>query len=142
MMKPTSSTTFSRLTAALVVGLLTVGCTGGGGSAPKKTGTVSGKVMFGDKGVENGVVNLEGVGTGTAASAPIKDGVFTFPSPVEVGQYKVSIAPPPEQPPVPGKTAPPADPKDIPAKYRSIKTSEIPAVEVKEGENKFEWTLK
>ncbi|MCC7422679.1 MAG: hypothetical protein IT428_20560 [Planctomycetaceae bacterium] len=134
--------TSNRLTAMLLIGLLVTGCTSGDGSKPKKTGTVSGKVTFSEKGVENGVVNLEGVGTGAAASAPIKDGEFTFPTPVEVGQYKVSISPPPEQPPVPGQTAPPADPKDIPAKYRSIKTSDIPPVEVKEGENKFDFSLK
>lgn len=141
-MKPFSSLNISRLTAALLIGLVAVGCTDGGSSKPKKTGTVSGKVTFADKGVETGVVNLEGMGTGAGATAPITNGEFKFATPVEVGQYKVSISPPPEQPPVPGKTAPPADPKDIPAKYRSIKTSDIPQVEVKEGENKFEWTLK
>lgn len=141
-MKSICFTHFSRVVAVLLVGLVAAGCTGGDGTKPKKTGTVSGKVTFADKGVETGVVNLEGVGTGAAATAPITNGEFKFETRVEVGQYKVSISPPPEKPPVPGQTAPPADPKDIPKKYRSIKTSDIPPVEVKEGENKFEWTLK
>src|SRR6187401_2590119 len=105
-MKPLSSAIVSCMTAACLAGLIAVGCTGGDGSKPKKTGTVSGKVTFSDKGVETGVVNLEGVGTGAAATAPITNGEFKFPSPVEVGQYKVSISPPPEKPPVPGQTPP------------------------------------
>jgi hypothetical protein len=114
---------------------------GCGGGPSKPSATVSGEVLFEGKPVEAGMVNFESPATGMATQAPLRSGSFQFPQPVPLGSYKVSIAPPPDPPPVPGQTQPPADPKDIPKKYRSITTSDLTA-EVKSGGAPFKFELK
>jgi hypothetical protein len=125
------------LAAGLVAGV--AGC--GDGKPSQPVGTVSGKVQFSGKPVETGVVNFESLKTGAAAQATISDGEFEVPVPVPLGQYKVTVSPPPEAPPVPGKKVPPPRAADIPVRYQTQKTSNLSA-EVKEGSNEFTFELK
>jgi len=121
----------------LLLALVLIGC---GGSETNPSGSVSGTVLFNDAPVEAGVVNFEAPGTGEAAQATITDGEFTLSTPLAVGTYNVTITPPPEPPPVPGETPPPVEAKDIPARYRDPKTSDLTA-EVKEGTNQFTFKM-
>ena len=139
-MRSLSLNLFWRTAFVAGLALVLAGC-GGGGSSAKPSGDVSGEVTFEGKPVQAGVVNFESAASGAAAQAPIKDGSFNFANPVPVGQYKVTIAPPPEAPPVPGETRPPVNPKDIPAKYRTPAKSDLKA-EVAAGQNKVKFELK
>ena len=115
------------------------GC-GSRGRPDIPTGTVMGEVMFKDQPVQEGLVNFEAPGTGSAAQAVIADGKFEVPVPLLVGEYKVTVMPPDPAPPQPGKKYVTANPKDIPKKFRNPKTSDLFA-DVAEGQNTFTFDL-
>ncbi len=105
------------------------------------TGRVTGTVTFQGKPVDEGRINFESDPPGYGAAADVKQGNFAVDGDVVVGNYKVTVTAPPPKPPVPGQTATIADPKDIPAKYRLTKTSDLVA-KVQAGSNKLTFDLK
>lgn len=110
------------------------GCGGGG----PKTGQVAGTVTLDGAPIGDCVVNFEDPVKGRGGSARVTAGGFQFESPLEVGDYKVSIQPPP--PPAPTAPPPSTTPTAIPAKYRQVASSGFSAT-VKPGSNKFEFQL-
>ncbi len=89
-------------------------------------------------------MNLENNDTGEGGGGELNaEGIVTIPN-VVLGSYTVTIvAPDPDPvPPEPGQAAPkPQVFKNVPKKFRTSKTSPL-KVEIKEGENKFEFDLK
>lgn len=116
--------------------LCLAGCSGE--SQPK--GVVTGTVTYEGTPVKAGVVNFENSAAGQAAQATIVDGRFQVEVPIPPGIYEVSVTPPPSPPPTPGESTPPPDPADIPAKYRTLGTSDLTA-EISEGTNELKFEL-
>lgn len=128
--------------ALVLVAVFTVaGC----GKPVKKTGSVSGTVMYNGKPVKSGMVNFLSA-SGAGAEAKIDEtGHYKMEYPVEEGEYKVSVSPP-----IPGMAGPPPDkdkkatppPKfDVPEKFRDFNKSGATA-NVKAGDNDIPITLK
>lgn len=118
-----------------------LGC-GGAPGDDKITGSVEISVTFAGEPVPEGSVQLSIPEQGKATGGDLDvDGNLSLAE-VEVGNYIVFIAPPPEAPPEADKPASAQeDYENIPPKYRSESTSPLKA-EVKEGENKFSFELK
>ncbi len=125
--------------ALVVMGTLLTGCSEKADGPP--TARVSGTVTFQGQPVQAGKVNFESDPPGYGASATIKQGKFSVDGDVVLGNYKVTITPPPPGPPVPGQTAELVDAKDIPEQYRVVKTSDLTA-KVESGSNTFKFELK
>ena len=131
--------------ATLILLAVAPGCSG---TAGPPVAPVSGKVSFEGKPVAKGTVNFIS-DAGFGASAPLNsDGTFTLKSEhgnaVPLGNYKLSITPPPPaiDPSLPaGGSAPPVEAPDIPKKYREITTSGLTAV-VAAGTNNFTFDMK
>ena len=123
-----------RLTQVMIL-QLTLLTTFGCGSASKPEGSISGTVKHKGQPVTAGVVNLFDKASGSAATAPLDStGKFTLSSPLQTGNYNISITPPvPKQLP-PG--SPPEAPVtfNIPLKYQDPSQSDINK-EVKVGAN-------
>lgn len=120
---------------------LIAGC---GSSTSKPSGSVSGRVTFQGQPVTSGVVNLMSKTLGAGASAPLgEDGKYRLNDPLEVGDYKVMITPPPPAPPRPedGPPKPRPTASDIPNKYRTEATTDLTAT-VKAGSNTFDFDMK
>lgn len=116
------------------------GCSSG--EVPDPTASVSGKVTFQGAAVSEGMVNFYDSKRGNAASVKLgADGSYSIES-VVLGDYGVFITPlPVEVPNDATKPAPPqADPANIPAKYRDVKTSDLKTA-VKAGSNKAEFDM-
>lgn len=123
-----------RFIALFAVALLAAGCQKG--PPPRVTGNVSGTVALGDAPLAAGVVILEDAKRGISSSAVIADGKFEFADPVDIGEFRVAIHPPPQPPPheMPA-TPPPAGPV-IPERYVTADKSGLTAT-VREGKNEL-----
>lgn len=124
--------------ALVVIGLS--GCSGG--PAPDPTATVTGKVTFQGAPVSEGVINFYDAKRGNAAVTKLgADGTFSADS-VVLGDYGIFITPLQVDAPVDAtKPAPlPANPANIPEKYRDVKTSGFKTT-VKSGGNKAEFDM-
>lgn len=129
-----------RISTLLIMTLLLASASGCGGSDDPKTGQVSGIVTLDGSPVSKGVIIFEDTAFGRGGSATLKEGHFEFETPLNSGDFKVTVQPPP--PPAP-TAAPPTSPAaaiKIPKKYQQTATSGLTAT-VKEGTNKFEFNL-
>lgn len=119
---------------------LFAGC-GQGANSP--LGEVSGTVTFQGKPVMEGEISFYSPAQGIGTKIPIdSSGHFKLPSPIEVGDYKVSIMPPPLPDPSIGSQLPPKrDSASIPSKYRSDSLSGLIA-SIKQGNNELSFDLK
>lgn len=119
--------------------LFPAGCGGGMTSAK---GKVSGKVMVNGEPLILGSVNLFSSETGVAASVPLTpDGTYAMTEGIDVGKYQVTITPPSFGGDGVGSSSSFAKTSKIPEKYRSLPSSDL-QVEVKKGENSFDFDLK
>ena len=118
----------SCLTLALMaVVFLNSGC-GSGTPAKKMSGAVSGTVTFDGQSVSEGSVQLYAPKTGDVAVAPLDaSGKFSLPNPIPLGEYNVTVLPPPEPAPQVGVPYVPKEYKKIPKKYRADGTSPFKA---------------
>lgn len=122
-----------RVGAAWGVMVLIAGC----GGPP--AGDVSGAISLGGQPLNEGVVTFENAAKGQSQSAPISAGAYKMPSPMPLGEYKVTLQPPP--PPAP-TAAPATAPKtSIPTRYMKATTTDLSAT-VKAGHNKVDFALK
>ena len=116
------------------------GCGGGGTTSP--SGTVSGKVTFQGKPITEGEINFYSHKQGFGAKILLdSSGHFELPVPIEVGDYKVSVTPPPLPDPSVGSPPPPTrDYVNIPKKYRTDLLSGLTA-SIKQGGNELSFDL-
>jgi hypothetical protein len=117
--------------------LSVVGCSGGNAKA---TGTLEGKVTYEGKPVSGAQVMLQSPETGAADTARLTDqGSYKIANPLVVGRYLVSIVPVQDLPPAgSGKPLPPpANPENIPVRYRTPDKSGLDVKLVK-GTNTFD----
>lgn len=123
-----------RIAALFAVTLLAAGCQKG--PPPRVTGNVFGTVALGDAPLAAGVVILEDAKRGVSSSAVVADGKFEFVDPVDIGEFRIAIHPPPQPPPheMPA-TPPPAGPV-IPERYATADKSGL-TVTVREGKNEL-----
>ncbi len=141
LMRRTRRGSGHALAAGVMVGvaMMTFGC------APSQgpSGRVAGRVTLADKAVEGGdVIFFKEVGVPVGGAALRAGGEFHLDKPLPVGEYRVTIQPPPEAPPTPDGPPPAASPAaQIPPQYMSEATSGLTA-SVKEGENTFSFELK
>lgn len=123
---------------AMSFGLL--GCSGG--PAPDPTAPVTGKVTFQGAAVSEGMVNFDDAKRGNAGSAKLSaDGTYSMKG-VVLGDYAVFITPLQVDAPVDATKPPPppANPANIPEKYRDAKTSGFKST-VKAGANKADFEM-
>jgi hypothetical protein len=118
--------------------LAAVGC---GPSGPPM-GKLAGRVTSGGQpmaGLEvSAMLTREGVGASALLDA---DGRFAIDEPLPLGEYVITVNPPPMSPPTPGQAPPPPPTKTpIPRKYRLEKTSNLRAP-LKPGANWFDFDL-
>jgi len=123
-----------RFAAYLGLGLLIAGCTKG--PAPRITGTVAGTVDLSGDPLKSGVVILEDTKRGISASAVVTDGKFEFADPVDVGDFRVAIKPPPQPPPHEMPAQASAIPVVVPERYATADRSGLTAT-VHEGKNEL-----
>lgn len=116
---------------------ITSGC---GGSDSPQTGQVSGTVTFNSNPLSKGIVTFEDAALGRGGSAMLKEGRFEFDTPLNTGNYKVTVQPPPPPAPTAAHATSPSPAIIIPKKYQQPATSDLTAV-VKEGTNQFEFKL-
>lgn len=123
-----------RWAGMVCLSLLAAGCRDG--SAPRVTGRVAGTVDLGGAPLKSGVVILEDAKRGISSSAVVTDGRFAFTDPVDVGDFRVAIQPPPQPPPHEMPANPPAAGAAvvIPDQYVRPEKSGLTAT-VREGEN-------
>jgi hypothetical protein len=131
----------ARATAAVLLAAALVGC-----SSEPPFGEVSGTVTFKGQPVTEGSITFINPNEGGTAGADIgKDGSFTVPGKVKVGEYIVFIEPPMHMVDTsPGKTPPSPEYKpapNIPVKYRQQGTTPFKET-VKEGKNVFTFDMK
>ena len=125
----------------VLIGIGLLGCSGG--PSPDPTAAVTGKVTFQGAAVSEGMINFYDAKRGNAATVKLgADGAYSLPA-VVLGDYSVFITPLSVEVPVDAtKPAPsPANPANIPEKYRDGKTSGLKTT-VKAGTNtaSFEMT--
>ena len=124
------------------LGLITLGCSGGG----EPMGHVSGKVTFGGVPVTEGSISFLSKGRSGAGTLAV-DGSFKIIGEnggIPPGDYKIVIVPPTVELPSDGTSSPVMAPKEmpnIPEKYRLEETTDLKAT-VKEGANDIPVTLK
>ncbi len=124
----------------LLAGLGLSGCSTS--ETPDPTAPLNGKVTFKGTPVSEGMVNLFDSKRGNAAAAKLgADGTYSMPA-VVLGNYDVSITPLQVEPSTDATkpAPPPANPENIPEKYRDSKTSGLKAV-VKAGNNTADFEL-
>lgn len=131
---------FTPAVALLCVFSVLTGC---GPSEPEKViGTVTLIVTYDGKPVTEGSVNMIEIGTSKSATGSLNETGTVKMENVEVGNYTVSILPPPPPPADPDQPPAPMKKYDsIPQKFRSETTTPLKA-EVKEGANEFQFDLK
>lgn len=114
-----------------------------GCSSEELTGKLKGSVTFNGKPVTEGIANLMNQEFGRAYSAPLgPDGTFEIKDPVIVGSYVVFIAPPiGAAPTIDAPVVKEVNPENIPAKYRSEKTTDLKA-DIIDGENNLNFDMK
>lgn len=129
---------FSRV-GLLAVGFVLLGIVGCGGSS-KTMGTVEGKVTYQGKPVSGAQVMLQSPETGVADTGRLNDqGYYKIANPLAIGKYLVSVVPIQDLPPAgSGKPVPPpANPENIPVRYRTSDKSGL-EVKVVKGSNTFD----
>lgn len=136
----------SRLTwagaSALCLMLVTLtGCSGTDPNAPEPaiTGNVHGKVTHQGAGVTEGQIVFTNLTLKTDVVGELgADGAYTATNLPE-GDYAVRVTPKPVVPSMDPKvpTPKPADPANIPKKYRNAQTSGL-TMEIKQGDNTFD----
>jgi len=109
------------------------GC--GGGASYEVSGSISGRVSLKDGSVPGeGLVNLYAPVTGVSAQANLdSEGNFSLKQ-IPVGEYQVSVTPPPQLPPGAPSAGSNQSTSKIPPKYYNASTSGL-LVTVKPGEN-------
>jgi hypothetical protein len=125
---------------AFLAVVLVAGC---GSSDPLARYTVSGKVSFQGKPVEEGTITFEDPAAGQSNSSPLAaGGAYSLELPA--GDFRVSVSPPlvetkagPDSPP----DMVPKNVKNIPKKYRVGETSQLSA-KVAPGALSFDFELK
>lgn len=133
-----------RLTRCRVLPVLMVlmglGLTGCGSSKP--SGSVTGKVSMDGKPVTNGSVVFSSSTKGSAAEGKLDSaGAFNLTDSLPVGDYVVTVKPPPAGAPLGAPAAPPPAKSDIPEKYRSEAKSDLKFT-IKAGANQATFELK
>ena len=127
---------FPRPLAAIVALALGVSLIGCGGSGPA-TGQVSGMVTFEGKAVSDARITFHSK-SGHADEAELsKDGSYSMPRPLPVGEYQITVIPSIVRKQVGGKgpvVGEEREAPDIPQKYRTIGSTDLKAT-VKEGKN-------
>jgi hypothetical protein len=123
-----------RFAVLFAIALPALGCQKG--PPPRVTGNVSGTVALGDAPLAAGVVILEDAKRGLSCSAVVADGKFEFVDPVDIGEFRIAIHPPPQPPPHEMPATPlPAGPV-IPERYVTADKSGL-TVTVREGKNEL-----
>ncbi|MES2790313.1 MAG: hypothetical protein V4719_11950 [Planctomycetota bacterium] len=115
------------------------GC-GSGGKGP--SGLVAGKVTLQDKPLGSGYIAFSSSAKGTAAGATLNAaGEYKLTDRLPVGDYVVTVTPPPAPPPLSVAPGTPPPKSEIPAKYRTETKSDL-KFPVKAGANTANFDLK
>lgn len=133
---------WSRRILILLVAVCCWGIPGCGTGGKGPSGMVSGKVTLQEKPVGSGYIAFNSSSKGTAAGANLSaTGEFKLTDPLPIGEYVVTVSPPPAASPLmtPAATQPPKS--DIPDKYRSEAKTDLKFV-VKAGANTANFDLK
>lgn len=120
--------------------LLPIGC---GGGSDKIVGKVTGRVTYLGEPVTSGIVYLNSSQTGAGGMGKLgENGEFAIVEPIETGEYRVTVTPPPPPDPIAGQATPP-QPKvlNIPEKYRTESSTDLKAT-IEEGDNTLDFDLK
>jgi hypothetical protein len=111
-------------------------------------GRIHGRVTFQGAPVTEGLIVFNNTQKGVFMTAPLnKDGSYVVTSAaglgLPLGQYRVMIAPPMDEPILgPNFEPPPIKPyPNIPTRFRDVKTSNL-SLEVKEGDNVLDTDMK
>jgi len=118
--------------------LMLVAASGCGGGSGQKTGTVSGTVAVDGTPLGVGFVNFEDSARGFGASAAVTAGAYKFDTPLNTGDYKVSVQPPSFFPTAAPAAGPPRD--AIPDRYQQSASTPLTAA-VADGPNRFDFKL-
>ncbi len=116
-------------------------CTGCSGGMVRKTGKVSGKIELDGVPLSDVVIVFEDAAQGFGASTAVNDGVYQFETPLVVGDYKVTIQPPPAPAPTAAASAADSPSAEIPKQYLNASDTDLEA-SVQEGANTFDFELK
>lgn len=107
----------------LILWAMLVGC-----SSSQSQGTaVSGGVSLDGVPLSSGVVIFEHQSSGAGMSAVIREGKFTFESPVPSGRYKVAVQEYQESSPLSESSDQNKKPVNIPNRYRETSSSQLTA---------------
>ncbi|MEQ8853893.1 hypothetical protein [Gimesia sp.] len=134
---------FALLALCLLLVTLNTACSRTPGS-DKPRGEISITITNGGDPVPEGQVDLVNEETGEGGGGPLDESGTATIEMVAVGNYTVTVNPPPEEPIAPGMDQPAAQPKEypnIPNKVRKIQTSPL-TVDVQSGTNEFSFDLK
>lgn len=125
-------------TALCLVTLLTLTMTGCGQKAVE-TGALGGKVTFDDTPVTTAKVQVQNESGAAFVANTNSEGKYSISTPLPVGKYTAIVVPNDEPPPAGSTEAPPKPKefKDIPEKYRQLKTSGLTTT-VNKGSNTFD----
>ncbi|MDB5339162.1 MAG: hypothetical protein JWN70_4781 [Planctomycetaceae bacterium] len=139
MVAVTSSSIIRRTALVVLLGGLLAGCSAASAPPAGTFGNVMGKVKFKGQPVKEGqVVFQDAAGSPPATAFVGHDGMYVMTGPgggLKPGTYAVTVTPLPAPA---GK--PPADPADIPKKYRDKATSGL-TYELKEGASTYDIEL-
>ncbi|WP_417388780.1 hypothetical protein [Gimesia sp.] len=117
------------------------GCSRTPGS-DKPSGSVTIQITNGTEPVTEGQVDLVNEQTGEGGGAALNSEGTASLEMVALGEYVVTVNPPPQEPLIPGQAPPEVkEYANIPAKVRQIKSSPL-KLEVKSGANEFAFDLK
>lgn len=136
-----------RFTALIAVSIFLITVNTGCGRTPgsdKPRGEITITITNGGTPIPKGQVDLANEETGEGGGGPLDEAGTATIEMVAVGNYTVTINPPPQEPIAPGMEQPAPQTKDdsrIPPRVRKIKTSPL-TVEVKAGTNEFTFDLK
>lgn len=138
-----TASSVSRWRVAVVAGLLGLGLVGCGGSGKGPTGTVSGQVTLNEQPLTSGYIVLTSPKQGNAAGSKLDGkGGFNLTDPLPIGDYVVTVTPPPVETSPLTTPAGAASPKsNIPEKYRTEAKSDLKFT-VKAGANTAKFDLK
>ncbi|MEQ8851764.1 carboxypeptidase-like regulatory domain-containing protein [Gimesia sp.] len=110
----------------------------------KPRGEISITITNGGDPVPEGQVDLVNEQTGEGGGGPLNESGTATIEMVAVGNYTLTVNPPPQEPIAPGMDQPEKQPKEyanIPEKVRKIQTSPL-TVDVQSGTNEFSFDLK
>lgn len=131
-----------RIGLPILLATLCLGVAGCGSSSKGPAGYVSGKVTLNGNPVSNASVVFSSSTKGFAAEAKLDPaGAFRLTDSLPVGDYVVTVKPPPAPPPLGAPVAPSLPKSDIPEKYRSEEKSDL-KFPIKAGANTANFDLK